>query len=186
MDVTLVTTNPGKLREVRDLLRPYGVTVRSLRRALPEPQSDSLRPVAQAKLAAVADVPGWALVEDSGLFIPSLGGFPGVYSAHVYRIWGLAPILELLRRRPREAVFRTVAGLRNGERQWLLEGGCRGTIARSVRGSGGFGFDPIFVPDGERRTFAEMSATEKDAVSHRGRAMRRVGRVLARVGQETD
>ncbi|MCI4330510.1 MAG: non-canonical purine NTP pyrophosphatase [Thermoplasmata archaeon] len=179
MDVTLVTTNPGKLREVRALLSEFGAVVRPLRRALPEPQSDSLDVVARAKLAAVSDLRGWVLVEDSGLFIPSLGGFPGVYSSHIYAIWGLDPILELLARRPRAAVFRTVAGLRRGRTTWYLTGECDGTIATSARGSGGFGFDPIFIPKGSRRTFAEMSETEKGVVSHRGRAMRSVGEILA-------
>jgi XTP/dITP diphosphohydrolase len=178
MDVTLVTTNPGKLREVRTLLAPFGAKVLPLRRRLPEPQAESLGEVARSKLAAVRDVPGWVLVEDSGLFIPSLGGFPGVYSAHIYQIWGLSPILELLRRRERRAVFRTVAGLRRGDRTWFTSGACAGTIARTERGSNGFGFDPIFVPSGNRSTFGEMDSSEKDKVSHRARAMRRIGRIL--------
>lgn len=173
-----MTTNPGKLREIRTLLTPFGARIRPVRRTLPEPQADSLEEVARSKLAAVRDLPGWVLVEDSGLFIPSLGGFPGVYSAHIYRIWGLDPILELLRRRDRRAVFRTVAGLRRGNRTWLLAGACTGTIARSVRGTNGFGFDPIFIPSGSRMTFAEMESGQKDEVSHRARAMRRVGRIL--------
>jgi XTP/dITP diphosphohydrolase len=179
MDVTLVTTNPGKLAEVRSVLAPFGVRVVAKRRKLPEPQADSLREVARAKLASVADLKGWVLVEDSGLFIPSLGGFPGVYSAYIYRIWGLDPILELLRHRPRAAVFRTVAGLRRGRREWLLTGECRGTIRRARKGTGGFGFDPIFMPEGSLRTFAEMTREEKSRVSHRARAVRSVGRVLA-------
>jgi XTP/dITP diphosphohydrolase len=180
MDVTLVTTNPGKLREVREILAPFHAAVSALRRKLPEPQTSSLREVARSKLEAVSEVPGWVLVEDSGLFIRSLGGFPGVYSAYIYGIWGLDPLLELLRDRPRDAVFRTVAGLRYGTRTWYRLGECRGTIARSRRGTGGFGFDPIFVPEGKRRTFGEMTAAEKASVSHRARAMRSVGKLLVR------
>lgn len=180
MDLTFVTSNPGKLREVRAVLRPYGIAVRWSRRRLPELQSDSLEKVVRGKLRAVPAGSGRVLVEDSGLFIDALGGFPGVYSAHILALWGFGPILELLRSRPRGASFRTVAALRWGSSVRLFRGEVRGTIARAARGRHGFGFDPIFEPEGERRTFAEMSPEEKDALSHRGRAMARLGRSLAR------
>jgi XTP/dITP diphosphohydrolase len=180
IEVTFVSTNPGKFREIRDVLRPYGVRVRWKRRSLPEPQAPDLTEVVGAKLDAVRDLEGYVLVEDSGLFIPSLSGFPGVYSAHFLETWGFPPILELLRRRPRSAYFRTVAGLRNGRRRWFFTGEVRGSIARRAAGTGGFGYDPIFVPAGWRRTFAEGSAEEKNAISHRARAVRQVGEALAR------
>ena len=173
--VTFVSTNPGKIREIREILAPYGLTVRWKRRELPEPQADRIEEVVRAKLDAVADVPGRVMVEDSGLFIPSLHGFPGVYSAHILRIWKFAPILELLRTRPRAAFYRSVVGVRQGRRRWEFSGEVDGTIARRPAGTGGFGYDPIFVPTGWRRTFAEGSAAEKNAISHRGRAVRRVG-----------
>ncbi|MGD0250842.1 MAG: non-canonical purine NTP pyrophosphatase, partial [Thermoplasmata archaeon] len=115
-EVTFVSTNPGKVREVRSVLRPFGLRTRWIRRELPEPQADTLAEVVRSKLAAVADLPGYVLVEDSGLFIPSLGGFPGVYSAHFLRLWKFDPIFELLRHRDRRACFRTVAGVQKGRR----------------------------------------------------------------------
>jgi XTP/dITP diphosphohydrolase len=178
-DVTFVSTNPGKFREVRAVLAPYGVRVRWVRRELPEPQSAHLEDVVNTKLDAVADLDGYVLVEDSGLFIPSLAGFPGVYSAHFLRVWKFAPILELLRRRPRGAYYRAVVGLRQGERRWLFTGEVRGAIARRPAGRGGFGYDPIFIPRGWRRTFAQGTASEKNEISHRGRALRKVGGRLA-------
>ena len=180
MDLALVTTNEGKFREARELLAPFGVRLRWRRRALPEPQADTLEEVARAKLAVLGDVGGDLLVEDSGLLIPSLGGFPGVYSAYIYRIWGLAPLLELTRRRSPEAVFRCVVGVRVGGRTRLFVGECPGRISRSLRGSHGFGFDPIFRPEDERRTFGEMTRAEKGRYSHRGRAFRAFGRWAAR------
>lgn len=177
-DVTFVSTNPGKFGEVRELLREFGIAVRWKRRELPEPQADRLEDVLAAKLDAVADVRGCVLVEDSGLFIPSLGGFPGVYSAHFLRIWKFDPIFELLRRRPRGAYYRAIAGLRVGRRTWTFAGEVRGAIARRPAGRGGFGYDPIFVPRGWDRTFAEGTAEEKNAVSHRARAIRQVGEHL--------
>lgn len=183
IDVTFVSTNPGKFREVRDVLKPYGVRVRWRRRELPEPQADDLASVLVSKLGAVEDLRGYVLVEDSGLFIPSLHGFPGVYSAHFLEIWGFAPIFELLRHRDRSAYFETVAGLRNGRRRWTFVGRVTGRIARRAVGEGGFGYDPIFVPDGWTRTFAEGTPDAKNEISHRARAVRQVGELLAPRGR---
>lgn len=177
--VTFVSSNPGKFREIREVLGARGIRVAWLCRELPEPQAEDLESVVRSKLAAVRGVPGSVLVEDSGLFIPSLHGFPGVYSAHFLRIWGFEPIFELLRRRERKAFFRTVAGLRRGRRTWTFTGEVRGRIARAPKGPHGFGYDPIFVPDGWNRTFGEVEQPLKDRISHRARAVRKVARFLA-------
>jgi XTP/dITP diphosphohydrolase len=174
-DVTFVSTNPGKFREVRDILAPYGLRTRWKRRTLPEPQAALVEDVVTAKLDAVRDLPGLVLVEDSGLFIPSLGGFPGVYSAHFLKIWKFGPILELLKTRPRGAYYRSVVGVQKAGSRWMFGGEVVGAIAEKPAGSGGFGYDPIFVPRGWDRTFAEGTAEEKNAVSHRGRSVRQVG-----------
>jgi XTP/dITP diphosphohydrolase len=173
--VTFVSTNPGKVREVREILAPYGLSVGWKRRELPEPQADEVEAVVRAKLDAVADVPGPVMVEDSGLFIPALGGFPGVYSAHILRIWKFAPLLELMRTRPRAAYYRSVVGVRQGRRRWVFSGEVTGSISKRPAGTGGFGYDPIFVPSGWRRTFAQGTEAEKNAISHRGRSVRQVG-----------
>jgi len=178
--VTFVSRNAGKVPEVRSVLRPYGVQVRWRRKEFTEPQADGLEEVVTEKLRSVGALRGYILVEDSGLFIPSLHGFPGVYSAHFLEIWGFGPILELLRRRPRAAYFRAVAGLRRGRKQWTFVGEVHGTIARRPAGPNGFGYDPIFIPDGWQRTFAQVPSNEKDAISHRARAMQQVGEFLAR------
>jgi XTP/dITP diphosphohydrolase len=173
--VTFVSTNADKVREVREILAPFGLAVRWRRRELPEPQADHLEEVVAAKLDAVRDVEGATMVEDSGLFIPALGGFPGVYSAHILRIWRFGPILELMRTRPRAAYYRSVVGVRRGPRRWTFSGEVLGSIAERAAGSGGFGYDPIFVPTGWDRTFAEGTAETKNAISHRGRSVRQVG-----------
>lgn len=178
--VTFVSTNRGKLAEVRELLHPYGLRVRWRRRKLPEPQADTLEEVVRAKLAATRDIPGIVLVEDSGLFIDSLAGFPGVYSAHFLRAWGFGPILELLRTRNRKASFRAAAAIRVGGKSWVFTGEVHGSIARRARGRGGFGYDPIFVPAGWKKTFAQVPRSDKNTLSHRAVAIRQVGRKLAR------
>lgn len=177
--VTFVSTNAGKYREVRALLQEYGIHVRWKRRKLPEPQTAEIEEVVRSKLQAVRDLPGWVLVEDSGLFIPSLNGFPGVYSAHILEIWGFGPLFELLERRPRSASFRAVAGLRYGRKIWLFPGEVQGKIAPRAAGKKGFGYDPIFIPKGGRRTFAQIPPKEKNELSHRSQAVRAAGRMLA-------
>lgn len=179
MDVRFVTSNDGKFREVAAILAPYGIRVRRVRRVLPEPQTDQLETVVTAKLGALPPNSLPTIVEDSGLFIPSLNGFPGVYSAHFYRVWGFGPIQYLLRGRSRRAVFRTVAGLRVGRRTHLFVGECIGTITPRTRGEAGFGFDPIFQPVGTRRTYSQMPLGEKNRHSHRARAFIRLARFLS-------
>lgn len=178
-EVSFVSRNPGKMREARNVLGAFGLRVRWVRRVLPEPQARSLDEVVVAKLAAVRDLKGYVIVEDSGLFIPALHGFPGVYSAHFLETWGFAPMLELLRHRPRRAFFRTVAGLRHGRKTWTFAGEVHGEIAPRARGREGFGYDPVFIPRGGDRTFAQMPSAAKDQISHRARALRKVGEFLA-------
>jgi len=177
--VTFVSSNAGKWPEVRELLAGCGVRARWARRVLPEPQAETLEEVVRSKLDAVGGISGYVLVEDSGLFIPSLGGFPGVYSAHFLKLWGFGPVYELLRHRDRAAHFRTVAGLRKGNRHWMFPGEVHGRIAPRPAGTNGFGYDPIFIPTGWRRTFAQASSDEKNAVSHRSHAIRAAGEFLA-------
>lgn len=172
--ITFVTTNPGKFREVGARLAPLGVRLRRLDRAYPEVQSDRLEDVVRYGATVVSrQVAGEFLIDDSGLFVDALGGFPGVYSAYVYRTIGPEGVLGLLRREARRtAHFETVLLLgRRGRASWIFRGVCAGSIARTSRGTGGFGYDPIFVPAGHRRTFGEMSLEEKNALSHRARAV---------------
>ena len=179
VDVAFVTTNAGKFREARALLRPYGVRLRWVRRSLTEPQAEDLREVARAKAADAGGRGGYVLVEDSGLFVRSLHDFPGVYSAHFLKIWGFGPMLELLRHRPRAAAFRCVAALRRGRSVVTFVGEVEGTIARRPAGRHGFGYDPVFVPRGYRQTFAQLPPSKKNALSHRARALTQVGEYLA-------
>lgn len=176
--VTFVSSNPAKFREVRSLLRPFGHDVRWRREELPEVQAADLATVARGKLEEAGVGRGYVLVEDSGLFIRALHGFPGVYSAHFLKIWGFDPIFELLRHRDRAARFQTVAAVGRGRERWTFTGEVRGSIARRPSGSEGFGYDPIFVPEGWKQTFADVPLESKSLVSHRARALRKVARFL--------
>jgi XTP/dITP diphosphohydrolase len=178
MRVTFVTSNENKYREVQQVLRSFEISVDWRRRALPEPQAESLKEVVRAKLGNVPRQRGPVLVEDSGLFLTGLRGFPGVYARYAFERIGLPGILRLLKGKRRTAVFRTVAGLRYGRSQWFLEGRSSGSIAPAPRGSHGFGYDPVFIPSGSDRTYAQMPREEKNRTSHRARAIRAVGRTL--------
>jgi XTP/dITP diphosphohydrolase len=155
-----------------------------------EETAPTLEGNAYIKAVEIANfVKGWALADDTGLCVDALNGAPGVVSA---RYAGPASndadnrqlLLKNLHAVPmRSARFRTVIALvhANGEMHHVI-GECEGTITETERGEQGFGYDCIFVPrDGDGRTFAEMSAHEKDAVSHRGRAMAQLPELLSRI-----
>ena len=153
-----------------------------------EPQAEGLEAVAFAKIEQArmmmqgTELEGSAImVEDSGLFIDSLDGFPGAYSSFVEGTVGLDGILRLLEDAgDRGAEYRAVAIVDSEGRTWQANGICRGRISKEMLGSGGFGYDPIFVPDeGDGRTCAQMSAEEKSPISHRGQALRGLSEVLS-------
>ena len=181
--ITFVTTNPGKFREVSAKLAPLGVRLRRRDRAVPEVQADRLEDVVRFGARVLAsEVPGEFLIDDSGLFVDALGGFPGVYSSYAYRTIGPEGILTLMKKKGRRSAhFETVFLLgRRGRPPRTFRGVCEGSIARKPKGRGGFGFDPIFVPRGSRRTFGEMSLPEKNAFSHRAKAAAALARHLRR------
>lgn len=178
MRARFATSNPHKFSEVRRILLPFGIELTHVPLRAVEPQADRLEEVVRAKLRSLPPSAAVTLVEDSGLFLDGVGGFPGVYSAYVYRTVGLAGVLRLLRGRPRAARFRTVVGIRDNRSFRIVSGEVRGRIATRERGAGGFGYDPLFVPEEEARTFAQMEPEEKDRYSHRGRAFRAAGRFL--------
>ncbi len=144
-----------------------------LDRSYPEIQTDRLEKVLKYAATGLDDeVKGDYLIDDSGLFIEALGSFPGVYSAFVQKKLGNRGILKLMAgEKYRAAFFETVFLLRQGDEHEVFHGQCRGTIAEAERGKGGFGYDPIFIPEGDTRTFAEMTVVEKNKISHRGRAV---------------
>jgi XTP/dITP diphosphohydrolase len=186
--MVLATHNQGKVREIAHLME--GLDVEWLCAAdfpnLPKPEEteSTLEGNAQIKAKALSDALGLpALAEDSGLFVDALNGEPGVHSA---RYAGPAcndadNVLKLLAdmvgkpKDERGAAFRTVAALLfPGEDLVFLKGEVRGLITENPKGMAGFGYDPVFQPEGETRVFAEMTLEEKNAISHRARAMAKV------------
>ncbi|MEA3191449.1 MAG: XTP/dITP diphosphohydrolase [Thermoplasmata archaeon] len=179
--LVLVSGNAGKLAECQAHLEPLGWQVEADKRGYPELQAQTLAEVTGFGadwLLAHGLAPPFAL-EDSGLFVDALGGFPGVQSRHALEHLGLDGLLRLVAGRDRTASFRTdLLFVDAAGRRHHLAGACAGTLAEAPRGTGGFGFDPVFVPAGHMRTFAEMTVAEKGALSHRGQALRSLARLL--------
>ncbi|MGQ9582539.1 MAG: XTP/dITP diphosphatase [Thermoplasmatota archaeon] len=176
MRLRVVTSNEGKFRELKSGLEGAGHIAEWSRISYPEIQASSLDEVVEESLRWIVRrlVPIEPIVlEDSGLFIEALSGFPGVYSAYVFKTLGWAGVLKLMEGvEKRAAAFESRIGFwAPGRGPHIFKGSCRGYIALEPRGSSGFGYDPIFAPEGEERTFAEMSVGEKNALSHRGRAL---------------
>lgn len=174
MRLHFITGNKGKLEEAKAILSNYGFEVKMIDLKKVEIQSDNLEDVAVHAIKLIDNKYAPVFVEDAGLFVEKLKGFPGPYSSYVYKTIGCDGILKLLEgEKGRSAYFMAVVALKlpSGEVK-VFKGVTRGVIARVKRGSRGFGFDPIFVPTGSVQTFAEMDIKEKNLYSHRGKAMR--------------
>ncbi|MDY6775159.1 MAG: XTP/dITP diphosphatase [Halobacteria archaeon] len=168
-----VTGNEGKAREAQEILGDE-VEVDRVEYDYAEIQSDSLEEIAVRGVKECYDEFGEEVfVDDSGLFVEGLGGFPGPYSSYVYSTLGNDGVLKAVESaEDRSASFRCVVAYTDGDEVRTFEGRVEGRITHEKRGDGGFGFDPIFEHDA--KTFAEMSSEEKNEVSHRRRAFERL------------
>jgi XTP/dITP diphosphohydrolase len=194
--VVLATRNPHKLREVRHIFAAAGcdIDLRGLDEYPDAPETaetgSTFAQNAAAKAQTAAAATGLpAIADDSGLEVDALGGRPGIESN---RFAGpeaddatrVAKLLGMMRDLPpdrRTARFRCAAAIASpGGEVTIVEGVSEGHIAEAPRGESGFGYDPVFIPRGEQRTFAEMTAAEKNRISHRGRAFRAAAQILAR------
>jgi XTP/dITP diphosphohydrolase len=170
--IIFVTGNPHKVREAGDILSHVGIEVSQNNCGYPELQEDELEPIASFGARWAADkLDNEVMVDDSGLFIEALGGFPGPYSAYDFDTLGNERILKLMEGETnRRAVFKCVIGYcRPGKEPYLFSGEVAGEITNESRGSGGFGYDPIFEVGGA--TFGEMGEEEKNRLSHRYAAL---------------
>ncbi|MHA2061126.1 MAG: XTP/dITP diphosphatase [Candidatus Sifarchaeia archaeon] len=171
----LVTSNLGKFKEAKLVMERYGVTIQHLAIEKPEIQADSIKEISEhAAKVILKQYNKEILVEDAGLFVEALNGFPGPYSSYVMRTIGCQGILRLLKNETkRTAKFKAVLSYGKPEESVVsFTGEIKGMITHSIRGNSGFGFDPIFIPEGSNKTFAEMSISEKNEFSHRMRALK--------------
>lgn len=165
-----VTSNPGKAREVESILR---FEVPLLRFDAPEIQSLNVEDVVRAKAEAAYAYAGQSvLVEDTGLYLDALNGLPGALVRWFLGTVGAAGIANMIPPgASRAATARSAVALCDGETVAVYSGETRGVIVSQPRGDGGFGWDPIFQPDGSPRTFAEMDQAEKNHYSMRRLAL---------------
>ena len=189
--VVLATANQGKVAELRRILAPLGLELVGIDGAYePGPETGATfedNALAKAR-EAVRHTGLPAVADDSGLAVDALNGMPGVLSARwAGRHGDDRANLELLlgqlqdvpdERRGAAFVCAAAYALPDG-REGVVRGELRGTLTRAPRGTGGFGYDPLLVPDGDTRTTAELAPADKDAISHRGQAFRALAPVLA-------
>jgi len=170
--IVFVTGNAGKFAEIKEILKSVGIVAIQNKGDYPEIQADDLEPIAAASAKAAADDLGIpVLVDDSGIFISALNGFPGPYSRFVEDHLGNPRILKLMKNETnRDAYFKTVIAFCEPEKEPITFSGIvEGKIAFEEKGDGGFGFDPIFDYNG--KTFGELGIEFKNTISHRRRAL---------------
>ena len=180
--VWFATSNDHKFKEGRFVLQVFGIALSRLSSKGEEIQSDDPSEIAvHAAAEAYGAFRKPLFVEDTGLFINSLRGFPGTNASFVFQTLGLGGVLKLMNGvTSREAEFVSSVAYCDGSSDPLVfSGRLRGRVALRPLGSGGFGFDPVFVPSGGRRTLAQMTIAEKCAISHRALALKALGQWLS-------
>ncbi len=205
MHIGFITSNEGKVKELKNKLVPHGHAVKRISLPYPEVQVDALEEVVQFGLSWILDKLqepitvsttldtelndiDLILIEDSGLFVHGLNGYPGVYSKFVFMTIGYNGMLQLLKENhDRSAHFESCMGMAvikrdesmgqntgNARNTQIINGSCKGVIVQVPRGEHGFGYDPIFQPEGADTTFAEMETEQKNNYSHRGKAVKKL------------
>lgn len=195
MKIIFASNNPHKLEEIKAIL-PKGIEVAGLQEAginrdIPEPH-ETLEENATEKSRTIFGLTGLSCFsEDTGLEVGALGGAPGVRSAryageNADSEKNMEKLLQQLSGiSNRKARFRTVISLIWNGKEYYFEGICEGQIAKEKSGAKGFGYDPIFLPDGSQKTFAEMDMSEKNRFSHRKKATEKLLHFLQQVCQES-
>jgi len=174
-----ITGNKGKFSEAKNKFLGLNYKIIQKDIGYPEIQADSLEEVA---LYGAKDIQKRFnksfFLEDAGLFIDALDGFPGVYSAYIfYRIGchGILKLMEELEDNKRKACFRSVIVFKEPNKKTeLFVGESYGTISNEPLGKNGFGYDPIFIPENKSKTFGQMETTEKNQFSHRGKSLNKL------------
>lgn len=180
--IYFVTRNIHKFNEVLDLFTKENVNydLKQIDIETIEIQADSIKDIALFKLDSVKDkIDGSFFIEDAGFFVDDpLKGFPGAFSSYVLKTIGNEGILKLINDYDiTNAHFSAIIALyfKPLEEVLLFEGNVKGKVSKTIRGTGGFGFDPIFIPDETPdKTFAELSMEEKNSFSHRGQALKKL------------
>jgi XTP/dITP diphosphohydrolase len=193
MELWLATGNKGKVEEIKNLLSdfPFEIHTQDEMSFFSQPPEDGDSFEANARIKAKAlhamKPESWTLADDSGLVVDGLGGLPGIHSARyagpqARASENNAKLLKMMQLRAmdnRKAHFHcSLVAIDPNGKEHIFDGKLEGEIAKAARGQGGFGYDPVFIPQGETRTVAEMTAGEKNAISHRSKALKAFVEVL--------
>ena len=170
--IVFASTSEGKFKEIFLYLKNFDIEIEFVRFDTVEIQSNKLEEIALEKSKEAFEKIGRPLiVEDTGLFIDLLKGFPGPFSSYVLETIGNQGILDLLlNRKKRFALFKSVIVYRDNNNNMTFSGDTRGTISDHIT-EGGWGYDPIFIPEGSSITYAQLGIENKMAISHRTRAL---------------
>jgi len=181
LKILFVTGNKNKVQEAMEALEGYQIKLeQSTGIPKPEIQDDNIENIAlNATVQISKKINDFFVVEDDGLFLKEYNGFPGPYTSYVLKTIGISGALKLCSFcTSRKAQFRSALALYMDGRVKVFNGTVSGTISAIPRGNMGFGFDPIFIPEGSDKTFAEMTPKEKSQISHRAIAFRTMANYL--------
>ncbi len=193
MELWLATGNKGKVQEISALLDDIAIEIHTQDEmsyfSQPPEDGDSFEANARIKAKALHSMQSdsWTLADDSGLVVDGLGGLPGIHSARyagpqARSSENNAKLLKMMQLRSmtdRKAHFHcTLVAIDPNGKEYVFQGLLKGEIAKAAKGDGGFGYDPVFIPEGEDRTVAELSYAEKIAISHRSKALKAFVEVL--------
>lgn len=177
--ITFVTSNRHKYEEIAQIFQQAGLDLRWEEMKYEEIQADTNEEISRDSCLKLQNkFREDFFIEDTGLYIDDLNGFPGVYSSYVQATIGNSGIIRLMEGCERGAEFRAVITAVIGGNINQFIGVLRGSISTRERGSGGFGYDPLFVPEGQELTLSEMTPEEKNRISHRYRATQGLVKLL--------
>ncbi|MHA1109618.1 MAG: XTP/dITP diphosphatase [Promethearchaeota archaeon] len=178
LHLSFLTGNTHKFQEVKVFIESSGLDAVITQKNVPliEIQTDSIEEVAVHKVESVGDsIQGNYFVEDAGFFIDKLKDFPGVFSSYIQEMIGNEGVLKLMKDvTERDASFRSVIALKLENTIHTFHGRVDGKVSDDIKGTQGFGYDPIFIPDGLDQTFAEISMENKNSMSHRIHALQQM------------
>jgi XTP/dITP diphosphohydrolase len=180
--IWMATSNNHKFQEAAQVMAPYGIRLEHYPLERVEIQADDPADIAAYSLSMVKEnIP--LCIEDAGVSIDRWGGFPGPYSSYVLEHLGNPGILKLMESEiNRKAHYVSAVAYRDESGVRIFRGIVKGELAQSIRGTNGFGYDPIFIPsEGDGRTFGEMREEEKNKISHRARAFRALAEWLTKI-----
>ncbi len=170
--IKLITGNEGKFKEMSEIAEREGIQLEWINCPKVEVQADTIEEISiHSAIDSYLSFKSPLIVDDSGLFVEALNGFPGPYTKFVRKTIGINGILKLLSNvENRRSKFETVITFTDGKKTLTFHGDVVGKVSEEPKGERGFGFDPIFIPDGSHKTFAEMDISEKNRYSHRSKA----------------